>query len=263
MKKICLLIILLLALMILVGCTNVSMHYKLNTDNSLEVIYNVLIDKSKDEFKDYSYKMLTNTIIKQWQAQGLEVDVDENYSEIRFTGELVKQHDSRQEAFDSLDTILKSKYSPFVSTGFEYCASYFEDEYNLSAKISLEDLIRRNDDRVLPRDIQETLTKYANESNFLLTISLPGQTVNTTADSEEYSNGVTTHSWNLKYDDEKEIALNSIIKNQENIKYFEELNHTANLNKIIFISCGAAALLFLIVFFIMFFVKRRQNQKSA
>ncbi|MBT3320030.1 MAG: hypothetical protein HN948_04080 [Clostridia bacterium] len=259
MKKLLILIALLLVAAFLVGCTKVSMEYKLDLNNTLEVNYTLEIDKTIEEFEDASYYDLKNAITAQLELQGLQVEVNENATLLVISGTLEKQHDTRKEAYESLDAILKSEYSPFVSAGFEYSSSFFEDEYNFDAKIMLVDLIRRSDPVVIPTDMQEVLTMYANESELSLTISLPGETVDTNADSQEYSDNVTTTTWNLKYGDEKDISLNSIIVNQENVEYHENL--TSSTNKIwrILLYCGGGAALALVVFLIIFFVLRRKG----
>lgn len=260
MKKTYLILVILFLSIVFVGCANVDMQYKLDTENNLEVQYNVTIDKSKGEFEKHSYSELKSAITRQWETQGFEVDVKESADALAFTGVLNKQHDSAQQAFDSLDKMLKSEYSPFVNTGFKYACSYLEDEYNLNAKISLKDLIRRRDKQVMPTDIQDILIKNANESNFSITIALPGQVVYTNADLEENKGGdITINTWHLKYGDEKEISVNAISKNKENIKTYESLKNTTNLNRLLLIVCGGAALLLVIVFLVMFVKKRAHN----
>lgn len=259
MKKIFILLIILLAAVILVGCTKVSMEYKLDNDNTLRVAYSVVIDTTKEEFKDFKYYNLKKAITEQWELQGIEVEVNETEEELSISGFLEKEHDTRQEAYESLASILKSEFSPFVSTGFEYASSYFEDEYNLSAKISLKDILRRSEAQVIPTDMQQMLTQFANESEFSISVSLPGEAVSTNADYKEYTDGVTTSTWNLKYGDEKDIEFKSIIVNQENVDYHKNLTDSTNLTKMIFIGCAAAAALVLIVFLIIFFVKRRRT----
>lgn len=259
MKKLLLLIALLLAAAIFVGCTKVSMEYSLNLDNTLEVNYTLEIDKTVEEFEDASYYDLKNAITAQLELQGLEVAVNENTSLLVISGTLEKQHDTRQEAYESLAAILKSEYSPFVKTGFEYSSSFFEDEYNFEAKIMLVDIIRRSEPQVIPTDMQEVLTKYANESEFSISISLPGEAVDTNADSVESRNDVTTNTWDLKYGDEKELVLNSIIINQDNVEYHENLTKSTNQIWRIVLYCGGGAVLVLIVFLIIFFVLRRRG----
>ena len=235
------------------------MEYSLDLDNTLEVNYTLEIDKTIEEFEDASYFDLKTAITDQLELQGLEVAVNENTNLLVISGTLEKQHDTRQEAYESLDAIFKSEYSPFVNTGFEYASSFFEDEYNFDEKIMLVDLIRRSDPLVIPTDMQEVLIKYANESEFSLTISLPGEAVVTNADSQEYSDSITTTTWNLKYGDERDIILNSIIANQENIEYHENLTNSTNQIWRILLYCGGGAVLVLIVFLIIFFVLRRKG----
>lgn len=265
MRKVSLLVSLLLICLIFVGCARVTMEYNIDIDNNLQVKYDLVFDKTTDEFKDYSYYNLQNSIVNHWEKQGLKVEVEENDDEITFKGTFEEQHDSRQEAYESLDSILKGEYSPFTSTGFEYASSYFEDEYNLSAKISLKDLIRRSDVQVMPSDVQEALTKYANESEFSLVFSLPGEAVDTNANSQDYDNSVTTSTWNLKYGDEKELTLKTVIVNEENVEYHKNLTDSTNQNKLILLLCGGGAVLLLVVFLILFFVRksRIKNQSNT
>ena len=107
--------------------------------------------------------------------------------------------------------------------------------------------------------MQRLLTEYANESEFSISITLPGEAVNTNADSVENSDDVTTNTWNLKYGDQKDIALNSIIVNKENVEYHENLTASTTRLKLILILCGAGAVFVLIVFLIVFFVLRRRR----
>lgn len=263
LKKVVLIITLLLICMIFVGCTIVTMEYKLDIDNNLQIKYDVVFDKTTEEFKDFNYYNLKNDITNHWEKQGFTVEVEENDSELIFVGTLEKQHSTRQEAYESLNSILKGEYSPFTAAGFEYASSYFEDEYNLITEISLKDLLRRSDYQVIPSDVQETLTKYANESEFTLLISLPGEVVETNADSQNYGNSVSTNIWNLKYGDEKELKLKTIIVNEENVNYHKNLTDSTNQNKIIFLCCAGGAVLVLIVFLIIFFVRKSKIKNQS
>lgn len=265
LKKVALLLMLLLLCLIFVGCTTVTMEYNLDIDNNLQIKYNVVFDKTTEEIKDFSYYNLKNDITNHWETQGFTVEVEENDDELSFIGFLEEQHSTRKEAYESLNSILKGEYSPFTSTGFEYASSYFEDEYNLIAEISLKDLLRRSEYQVIPSDVQETLTKYANESKFALLISLPGEAVETNSDSQDYDNSVSTNTWNLKYGDEKELKLKTIIVNDENVEYHKNLTDSTNQNKIIFLCCGGGAALVLIAFLIIFFVRksRIKNQSNT
>lgn len=259
MKKLFILIALMLVAALFVGCTKVSMEYKLDLDNTLEINYTLEIDKTIEEFEDASYYALKNAVTAQLELQGLEVTVEENTDVLSISGTLEKVHDSRKEAYESLDEILKSEYSPFVSTGFEYASSFFEDEYSFEAKVTLVDLIRRSDPQVMPKDMQDVLIKYANESEFSLIISLPGEAVDTNADSVESRDNITTNTWNLKYGDEKEIILNSIIVNQENVEYHEDLTDSTNQIWRILLYCAGGVVVVLIVFLIIFFVLRSKR----
>lgn len=259
LKKLFVLLALLLCAILFVGCATVSLEYKIDNDNTLLVNYTVTIDKTKEESVQINYFNIKNAIEKQWKLQGLEVTIDESDEAIIFNGVLTEQHSTRKKAFERLDEIFKSDYSPFVNVGFEYASSYFEDEYKLSAELSLVDLIRRSDTQVVPNDMQQLLTKYANESEYYISISLPGEAVDTNADSKESRNDVTTNTWNLKYGDEKEITLNSIIVNQENVEYHENLTATNNRLRLILLLCAGGAALVLVVFLIVFFALRRRG----
>ncbi len=241
------------------GCTNVTMKYSIDDDNLMSVSYSMIMDKTKEEFKDFDYYYLIKDITNQWEQQSMTVTVDDNDEQLSISGTFEKEHDSREDAYESLDAILKSEYSPFTTAGFEYAPSYFEDEYNLDASISLKDLIRRTDETVIPSDMQEIITGYANESEFSLIISLPGETKDANSDKQEYSDDVTTNTWNLKYGDEKTIELKSAILNEENIEYHKSLTDSTNQALLITIICAGAAILVLIIFLIIFFVKRSRS----
>ena len=261
MKKTLILLALLIIAALFAGCATVSMEYAIDNDDNLKIAYSVSINKTDTDFEELNYYYnLKKAIKEQWEKQGLTVEIDDNDEELLITGVLEQAYDSRQEAFEGLDTILKSEYSPFTSAGFEYSSSYFEDEYNLMAKISLKDLIRRSDAQVIPSDMQDTLMKYANESQFFLTISLPGEAVETNASSQEYDNDITTNTWELKYGDEKDILLNSVLVNEENVEYHKSLTDSTNQALLITIICGGTAVLLLAVFLIIFFIKRSRSK---
>ena len=219
MRKIFFFVIILLIAALLAGCAKVSMEYKIDDDHKLEVTYALTIDKSIDEFKNIDYFSLKKVITNQWERQGFKVDIKETADELSFAGVFESQNYSRQQAYASLNALLKSDYSPFVSTGFEYAASYFEDEYNLKAKISLIDLIRRNDVQAIPADVQQTMMEYLNESEFSLSVTLPGQAELSNADLQKADGSLTKNTWKLKYGEEREIELKSILTNEENIEY--------------------------------------------
>lgn len=263
LRKVALLITLLLICLIFVGCATVTMEYKIDIDNNLQIKYDVVIDKTTEEFENFSYYTLKNDIVHHWEKQGITVEAEETDDELIIIGTLEKKHSTRQEAYESLDSVLKGEYSPFTSAGFEYASSYFEDEYNLCAEISLKDLLRRSDYQVMPSDVQESLTKYTNESEFALLISLPGEAVESNADSQNYDNGVSTNTWNLKYGDEKDLKLKTVIVNEDNVQYHKSLTDSTNQNKLIFLLCGGGAALVLIVFLIIFFVRRSKIKNQS
>ena len=260
MKKTLILITILIISALFAGCTNVTMEYAIDNDNRLSVGYSLVMEKDKDEFKDFDYYYLIKDITSQWEQQNMTVTVDETDDQLSISGTFEEEHDSRQAAYESLDAILKGEYSPFTTAGFEYAPSYFEDEYNLGASISLKDLIRRTEEDVIPSDMQQIITGYAEESEFSLIISLPGEVKDTNSDTQEYSDDVTTNTWNLKYGDETTIELKSVILNEENIEHHKSLTDSTNQALLISIICAGAALLVLIVFLIIFFVKKARSK---
>jgi multisubunit Na+/H+ antiporter MnhC subunit len=259
LKKILILLSILILASLFAGCTNVTMKYSIDDNNLMRVSYSMILDKTKEEFKDFDYYYLIKDITNQWEQQDMIVTVDDNEEQLSISGTFEKEHNSRKDAYESLDAILKSEYSPFTTAGFEYAPSYFEDEYNFDASISLKDLIRRTDEAVIPSDMQEIITGYANESEFSLIISLPGEAESTNSDNQEYSDGITTNTWNLKYGDEKTIELKSVIVNEENIEYHKSLTDSTNQALLITIICAGAAVLVLIIFLIIFFVKKSRS----
>ncbi len=263
MKKILVIITILIIAALFAGCTNVTMKYSIDDDNYMSVSYTLVINKTKEEFKDFDYYYLIKDITSQWEQQNMTVTVDDNDEQLSISGTFEKEHDSREDAYESLDAILKSEYSPFTTAGFEYAPSYFEDEYNLDASISLNDLIRRTDETVIPSDMQQIIAGYANESEFSLIISLPGEAKDTNSDKQEYTDGVTTNTWNLKYGDEKTLELKSVIVNEENVEYHKSLTDSTNQALLISIICAGTAVLVLIVFLIIFFVKKSRPKNKT
>ncbi len=117
MKKLFALFALLLVVTLFVGCATGSREYQIDSDNTLLVNYEATIDKTKEQDMQINYFNITTAIKKQWELQGLSVTVDENDESIRMVGVMSKQFDSRQKAFEGLDAILKSEYSPLVAQG--------------------------------------------------------------------------------------------------------------------------------------------------
>jgi hypothetical protein len=158
-----------------------------------------------------------------------------------------------------LSSVLTDENSLFYDAQFTYTPSYFEDNYSFTAKISLENIIRKSEDRTIPAAEVNSLLASAAAGKYKLCISLPGEVTETNADER---NGQEC-TWVLKYGETREISIASKHVFEENVSHYASLNETQSRDNMLFLICGVAAAVLILLIIIVALVRRSRRSKVS
>jgi hypothetical protein len=242
----------LLLALTLCSCADAAVSYQLNNDNTISVDYSLQISSVED------VSAYTDAIADYWQHMGFTASSTEDDGTVVLSGSKTLECDSRSAAAAQFSSMLTDEKSIFHDAEFKYTPSYFEDNYSFTAKVSLEDIIRKSEDRSIPAAEVQTLTASAGKGEYRLSISLPGEITNTNADEQ----GGQTCTWLLKFGETKEIAVASKQVFEENAEHYAKLHEIKSRDDMLFMICGVAAGLIVLIILIALLVRRARRVKS-
>lgn len=253
MKKCSILFILILLLIVLASCTDVTVSYRLSDDNTVRIDYALEISAIEENVSSY-----VSSITRYWSDMGFEAQSAEKSGVHNLSGTKAVECDSRSSAAAQLSSMLTEDGSLFHDAAFTYTPSYFEDNYSFTASVSLKDIIRKNEEHTIPAGEVEALINSANEGEYKLSISLPGEIVDTNADSSDGSVG----EWTLKYGEERRIELSAKKVFDENVSHYEKLKETQSKDETLLLACVAASAALLLLIIITLIVRRSRRQRA-
>ena len=254
MKKYAVLLLIPLIL-ILSSCANADISYRLTDDEAVRIEYELSSPSDDENIPRYF-----ESIAAYWDDMGFSTETSDDDEFVTVYGKQSTFYDSMEEAATEFSAILTDEASLFYDVTFEYEPSYFEDNFSLSASVSLEDLIRQSEVQDIPSGEVEDLAESAN-GTYILTIELPGEVVETNADEQDGQ----SCSWRLGYGEVTQIELKTTNVFDANVDYFETLTATQQHDRRLFLICaiaGGALLLAVIVVLIVRRAKKKSNRYS-
>lgn len=252
--KIRLTIILIIIAVSMSACADVAVSYRLSDDNSLDINYSFSLSPGEEDISSN-----ISEIKSYWAGMGFSADESENDGVFTLNGDKTVSCDSRGAAVKELSSMLTDKDSLFYDVSFTYTPSYFEDLYDLSANISLKDIIRKSGEVNIPSAEIEAFLKSTEDGKYTLSITLPGEVQETNADEQ---NGQTC-SWLLKYGETRTLKLSTKRVFEENVAHYAGLNETQSRDNLFFIVCCATAGLLLLLIIIIFAARRTRTNRST
>lgn len=252
--KIRVILLLIILIFSLSACADVDISYGLSEDNSLNIDYSLSLSP---EGEDISSNI--SLIKAYWTDMGFSVDDSENNGVFILKGNKTVNCDSQVSAAKELSSILTDKDSLFSSVTFAYTPSYFEDDYDLSADISLKDIVRKSKESNIPSAEIESFLKDAENGNYTLSITLPGKVLETNADKQDGQ----TCIWLLKYGETRKLELKTKRVFDENVAHYADLNKTQSRDSLFFILCCASAGFLLLLIIIIISVRSARTKRLA
>lgn len=250
MKIRAIILFIIILLMLLSACADASVSYILSDDNSVNIDYSLTLTPSGKDVSTYI------SLIKQyWNDNGFTTDKSEKDGVYIVKGSKSTSLNSRSEAAAEFSSAFTDKDSLFYNVSFIYTPSYFEDNYKLTASISLLDIIRKNEGNRIPEAEVKSFLKSAEDGTYKLSIALPGEVQQTNADEQ---NGQVC-TWLLKYGDERDINITTKKTFDDNISQYASLNETKRTDNQLFLICCAAAAVSLAVIIIVIITRRSRR----
>lgn len=240
--------------LLLCSCADVSVSYQLSNDNKVAVDYKLVLSSSGEDVGSY-----IDAITNYWQQMGFSAGYSSDNDTYTITGNKIIEKESRAGAAAALSSVLTDENSLFYDADFVYTPSYFEDNYSFTAKISLEDIIRKSEDRTIPTAEVRALLASAASGEYKLSISLPGEVTDTNAD-EQTAQACT---WLLKYGETREINIASKQMFEENAAHYADLSATQSRDNLLFVICGIAAAVLVLMIIIAAVVRRTRRSKIS
>ena len=144
----------------------------------------------------------------------------------------------------------------FRTQSWSITPSYEYDHYNLTASVSLQDIIRQSDVQNIPEGEIETLEESAGDGTYTLCIALPGEIVSTNAESQE--DGVC--KWTLAYGEVTQISLETNKANSENMEQYAALQEQQRRDNQLLLICGGSIIVILAALIIVTIVRKRKDR---
>lgn len=258
MKKVVLFSAAVLIAIVLCACADVTVSYRLSGDNTVNVDYRLVLSPSGENAADQNVTTYIDAIKNYWEQLGFLADYTAENDVYTLSGNKTVTSDSRGGAAAQLSSILTDENSLFYDAVFTYTPSYFEDNYSFTAKVSLENIIRKSEDRTIPAAEVQSFLTGAKSGKYRLSLSLPGEVISTNADERDGQNC----TWILKYGEAKEIEITTKQAFAENAVHYAGLNETKSRDDMMFTICGAAAGGIAVIIITIVLVRRTLKVKS-
>jgi hypothetical protein len=241
-----------LLIVLLCACVNTAVSYRLSDDHSVHIDYRMEITQDEeDNIRSHRY-----SITSYWKDMGFTTETAEADGTTTLTGTKTTGYKNMKEAAQALSEIMTAEDSLFYDVEFTYTPSYFQDDFSLKAKVSLENLLRHNEDSGLPAAEAKSLLEKAADCEYTLSIALPGEVVFTNANAQDGQ----VCTWNLKYGEVTEIELAATNVFSEHVEYYNTLNQTMDRDNLLLIVLSAAAGLALIGAVLILLLRARKRR---
>lgn len=252
MKKIY--FVLLLAIMIVISsaCASADIKYTLTEDNKTSVQYRVSFEKSDLDVLPY-----LSEIGSYWEDQGMTINVDEAANTV--TGEKTLENESVKEAAKTFGDIFSSTDSIFSNVSFTYTPSLRVDDYNFTADVALVDIIRQQQAQNIPSDQIEKIKDTASQGIYRISLSLPGEVLETNADSRE--GNVCT--WTLEYGEVKTLSLHTQKQNTDAVQNYNKLSSIVADNTMLLIVLSSATGVCALIIVLSIVVRRMKHNRAS
>lgn len=242
--------LLVLPVLMLSACAKVAVSYTLSGDNCVSAEYSMDIRPGNEDISAY-----TSDIAAYWENFGFSAQVTKASDTTTLSGTKTVECGDMQEAVEELGRWLTKKSSAFSDVEFTYTPSYLHEDFSLKANVSLKDLLRQDESGDIPAAAAQSLLDKAAQSEYKLSISLPGEVVSTNADSQD--KGVCT--WNLAYGEVTEIDLSATNAFSENARHYEALQATQSRGMLLAVILGAAGFAVLVAVIGILIVRSRRK----
>ncbi len=250
MRKFFLFMLIAMLLAVLASCADASVSYILSDENFVNVAYELQIEPGEENVSSYIY-----AISEYWKDMGFTAESAEIKGSYDLKGTKTINCESRNAAAAELSSILTDEESFFYDAKFTYTPSYFEDNYIFEATVSLEDIIRKNEEHTIPSGEVNALVASAKQGEYKLSLSLPGQVIKTNADRQEGE----VCEWVLKYGEIRRIEISTKNVFLENIEHYSKLEETQSRDRTLFMVYTIAAGALLLIIIIAVIVRRRSR----
>lgn len=251
MKKWLLLLLIVGLVLLMTACGIAQVTYRLDDDFSVGIDYRVALDSDEEDASQY-----TNAIIQYWNEMGFATSFDDADGLLTIVGTKKSSFDTPKAAADAFSEILKDENSIFQDVSFTYIPSFEYDRYNLSASVSLQDIIRQSDVQNIPQGEIDTLEGDAANGTYTLCLVLPGEVVSTNAESQQDD----LCTWTLRYDEVTSISLETQKTNSENIAQYEALQEQQRQDEQMLLICGGGLAVIVFALIVVTVVRNRKNR---
>ncbi len=252
MKKTCLILIFTLLFFILSACAFADLSYTLSEDNTMAINYRLAFENPNQDVSSY-----LSHIGAFWAQQGMAIYADNETATL--TGEKTQSFESAKEAAVAFADVFTSQSTIFSDVSFLYTPTFSMDTYNLSANVSLIDVIRQDESQIMPADQVAALENSAGQGTYTVSITLPGEVTATNADSRDGR----TCTWQLNYGENKTLTLETQKENTANIQKFNDLESTANRNATLLVICGIIALGCIVIIASSVIIRRIKRTRAS
>ena len=230
MKKIYFVLLLILVLLSASACASADLKYTLTEDNKTDVQYSIVFDQTDQDVSAY-----LNEIGSFWAENGMSIYVDKDQNSV--SGEETIESNSFKEAAGAFGAVFAAPDSIFSNVNFAYSPSLKSDDYRFSADVSLADVIRQRQALSIPSDQISKIEEAAAQGSYRISISLPGDIVDTNADSRDGS----VCTWKLEYGKATTLTLHTQKQNTETVQSYNKLSSIMADNNMLFIVCVSTA----------------------
>lgn len=265
MKKTILLISLLVFMLVLCSCGSIDIICIIDDEFNSEMIIDIVIAKDDlDEAEIDSILMNLEYLVEYWKTNGYETELIHSDDSYEINLKMSAKAETLEEAYDNLAAMMSNDYSPFSYVEGGYSSAYFDDIYNISAKVDLTNLVDHDTLYAFPVSQREKVYTALDSINGTLTFALQGDSIDDNGNVASTSN---TASFSFK----EPIELSKIMKiknidNQEKFDVLEgEISFLSDQTRkyTIIVAILAFCLFMVIIFFIVFTIKNRHEKSKS
>ncbi len=237
--------------LLLSACVAAQVTYRLGDDFSVNTEYMIELAPGDEDAVQY-----TKAITRYWTDMGFSSTIDDTDGTVTLAGTKKDPYDSPEAAAQAFSAMVTDEQSLFRDAKFTYTPSFDTVQYSLTATVSLQDIIRQSEVQNIPEGEIETLENDARDSHYTLRLALPGEVVNTNAQSQQDGYCI----WNLTYGEATQISIETRKPNQENTEYYAALQEQQRRDEQLLLITVGAIVVIVTALVIVTIVRKRKER---
>ena len=244
----------------LAACADISIDGGITAENEVSLTYTMQfndLDRDSENYKEL--KKYLDDVVDNWKDAGFDSKLVKDDNSLTAECTISEICETREQAFEALYGMMTNELSVFDSVDYSYTKDFYKEEYMISGKIDISNIVDESIEENYPKHIMSAIEDFYENSTFKISFSLPYNDSDTTGEV-----GMKEFSKEVSFDNQTAFIFSGIIKNFANAEHERQVNaEKADYEKKILYSAIASGVLLLALLAIIIIKVVKGKKKKA